>query len=254
MNLKRMNRELLEKKANEFRKKLGLGSETTIRLKSILSQLNIITIFKPLSGGFSGMAIKIAQTENEDLKFILVNSNHALGKQHFTICHELYHLYVQENFTARSCVTGKFNKNDREEYNADWFAAFLLLPEAGIKALIPDNELGKNKITIQTILKIEHFFGCSRAALLYRLLKLNLINQDFYNYYKVNVKISARENGYLTNLYESGNHQEFIGNYGSLARELFEEGKLSESQYYSLLFDLTNPYDALKTNLNDEEE
>jgi Zn-dependent peptidase ImmA (M78 family) len=224
-----MNKELLEKKANEFRKKLGLGSETTIRLKSILSQLNIITIFKPLGGGFSGMAIKI-KNDDEALKFILVNSNHPLGKQHFTICHELYHLFVQENFTARSCVTGKFNIQDREEYNADWFASFLLLPEAGIKSLIPDKELGKNKITIQTILKIEHFFGSSRAALLYRLSKLNLISQEFYDKHKVNVKQSARDNGYLTDLYEGGNHQEFIGNYGSLARELFDEGKLSESQ------------------------
>ncbi|WP_158839631.1 ImmA/IrrE family metallo-endopeptidase [Polaribacter sp. L3A8] len=249
-----MNKELLEKKANGFRKKLGLGSETTIRLKSILSQLNITTIFKPLGGGFSGMAIKIKQNNDESLRFILVNSNHPLGKQHFTICHELYHLFIQENFTARSCVTGKFDINDREEYNADWFASFLLLPEAGIKALIPDKELGKNKITIQTILKIEHFFGCSRAAILFRLFKLNLINQNFYNEHKANVKKSARENGYLTDLYESGNHQEFIGNYGSLARELFDEGKLSESQYLSLLHDLTSPYDALKTNINKDDE
>ena len=251
-----MNKELLEKKANEFRKKLGVGNEATIRLKSILSQLNIITIFKPLGDGFSGMAIKIDEKNDVPLRFILVNSNHPIGKQHFTICHEIYHLFIQENFTARSCVTGKFNTQDKEEFNADWFAAFLLLPEMGIKALIPDDEFGKNKITIQTILKIEHFFGCSRAALLYRLSKLKLISQELYNVYKVNVKQSARDNGYLTDLYESGNHQEFIGDYGALARELFDDGELSESQYLSLLFDLRSPYDALKTNnnLNDEEE
>lgn len=251
-----MNRELLEKKANEFRKNLGIGSETSIRLKSILHQLNVITIFKPLGDGFSGMAIKIEHENDESLRFMLVNSNHALGKQYFTICHELYHLFIQENFKVQTCNTGTFKSDDKEEVNADWFAAFLLLPENGIKAIIPDHEIGKNKITIQTILKIEHFFGCSRAALLYRLSKLGYINQAFYDKYRINVKRSARENGYLTSLYESGNHQEFVGDYGALARELYEENILSESQYMSLLFDLRNPYDVLRANLDidDEEE
>lgn len=249
-----MTKDLLEKKANEFRRKLGVGSESSIRLKSILSQLNVITTFKPLGGGFSGMAIKIEQPKEDALRFMLINSNHPLGKQHFTICHELYHLYVQENFTVQTCTTGTFNRKDKEEFNADWFAAFLLLPENGIKALIPDHEIGKNKITIQTILKIEHFFGCSRSALLHRLLKLEIINSDFYDTYKSHVKRSALENGYLINLYENGNHNEYIGDYGAIARELFEEGRLSESQYYSLLTDLTSPNDFLRINGGDNGE
>ncbi|UNY99760.1 ImmA/IrrE family metallo-endopeptidase [Zhouia spongiae] len=234
----RSNIKVLEKRANEFRNFIGVGLDDSIHLRSVLTKLNVITIFKPLGDGFSGMAIKIEKDKSSPFRFILVNSNHPIGKQHFTVCHELYHLFVQEKFTSRFCNTGKFNTKDPEEFNADWFAAFLLLPTSGIESLIPDTEIVKDKIKLKTILKIEHFFGCSRAALLYRLFKLGYISQKYYDELRVNVKLSAFQYGYDTTLYEKGNHNLFIGDYGSLARELFESNAISESHYFSLLFDL----------------
>ena len=147
-----MNDLILEKKkASEFRNMNGIGANDSIRLKSLLSKLNVLTIYKPLNTNFTGMAIKIKN--GEDVKrFILVNSNKTLGNQHFTICHELYHLYVQEEFLSMMCNTGKYSRTDKEELNADLFASYLLLPESGIKVLIPDNELSKCKILLKTIL------------------------------------------------------------------------------------------------------
>lgn len=233
-----MNKKLIEKKANDFRQTIGFNSHSSMHLKSVLTKLNVITIFKPLGNGLSGMAVKLDSNDKDQFRFILVNSNNSLGKQHFTICHELYHLYIQENFRSRTCITGNFDKEDREEYYADWFAAFLLLPENGIESLIPDEEIGKNKITLNTILKIEHFFGSSRSALLVRLKQLNLISDDYAEKFKHSIKKNALLNGFLTNLYEEGNHNEYIGDYGSLATSLFQKGKLSESQYHQLLKDL----------------
>src|SRR5690606_844105 len=104
-----MNTNILEKKAYEFRKNAGLSSEDPIRLKSLLTKLNVLTVYKPLSDRFSGMALKVG-----DNRFILVNANHSLGKQHFTICHELYHLFIQENFTSMVCDTGRFDSSSGE--------------------------------------------------------------------------------------------------------------------------------------------
>ena len=56
-----MNPLILEKKANEFRTKNGITQNDSIRLKSLLSKLNVITVFKPLTGKISGMAIKVIQ-------------------------------------------------------------------------------------------------------------------------------------------------------------------------------------------------
>ncbi len=228
-----MNSNVLEKKANDFRNQTGLSSNDPIRIKSLLSKLNVITVFKPLSGNFSGMAIKI-----DDNRFILVNSLHSLGKQHFTICHELYHLFIQENFSSMICATGRFDKSSGEEYNADRFAAILLMPETAIKGIIPEKELSTDKIQLNTILKLEHYFSCSRNALLYRLKELKLITRSSYNLYCENVKNSAVKYGYPVDLYEQGNENLTVGDYGELTRELFDRELISESHYISLLYDL----------------
>tara|TARA_R110002049_G_scaffold96852_2_gene236577 strand:+ start:357 stop:1100 length:744 start_codon:yes stop_codon:yes gene_type:complete len=232
-----MNQLILEKKANDFRNRSGFGSNDSIRLKSLLYKLDVLAVFKPLSAGFSGMALKIDR-EGEVKRFILINSNKTLGHQHFTICHELYHLFIQDKFQSMVCIAGEFSRKDKEEYNADVFAAHLLLPENGIKSLIPDNELGKDKIGLGTVIKIEQYFSCSRAALLYRLKELGIISSKKWDEFSVHVKRSAIKFGYSTVIYENGNHHEVIGDYGSIARDLFDRELISESHYYSLLLDL----------------
>lgn len=245
---------VLEKKATEFRNIYGLGSNDSIRLKSLLYKLNVLTVFKPLNSNFSGMAIKVTNGKEEETKrFILINSSKSLGAQHFTICHELYHLFIQRQFTSMVCTTGLFRKTDGEEYNADLFAAYLLMPETAIKSIIPDDELGKNKISLKTILKIEQYFSCSRAALLVRLKQLGIIDGSHYDRFASNVKRSALEHGYSTDLYEPGNHNQVVGDYGTIARELFDKEKISESHYFSLLLDLGMNVDELEKLDNGEE-
>ena len=242
---------ILEKQAREFRSTNGYNDSNCIRLQSLLSALTVITIFKPLGEGFSGMAVKVG--EGEDTKrFILINSNHAIGKQHFTICHELYHLYIQQNFSSMVCTAGKFDSKGGEEFKADVFAAYLLLPEAGVKALIPNEELGLNKITLKTILKIEQYFSCSRRALLYRLKQLGIINGKHYDLFTVNIRKGAWEHGYNTALYKDGNQGVVIGDYGSLAKELFDTEKISEAHYHSLLQDLGQDIKEIEGIENDE--
>ncbi|WP_295715638.1 ImmA/IrrE family metallo-endopeptidase [Mucilaginibacter sp.] len=245
--------EVLEKRANEFRYRCGISLNEAMPLKSLLYKLDVMTVFKPLSGNMSGMALKTHDGTTTD-RFILVNSAKSCGSQHFTICHELYHLYIQENFTSRVCETGVYLKTDREEYNADMFASYLLLPEQGVKSLIPDHEFGKNKITMPTILKIEHFFCSSRAALLYRLKGLKLIDEELRLQYAGQVMRSALEFGYSTELYKPGNDNLVIGDYGALARSLFEKGDISESNYFSLLLDLGMNVTELENLENGGEE
>jgi Zn-dependent peptidase ImmA (M78 family) len=226
---------LFEKASSSFRSDNGLNNSDPIRLKSLLQKLNVITVFAPLSGNFSGMALKV----NTANRFMLVNSNQSLGKQHFTICHELYHLFVQTDFTSQVCHTGLFDKKaDTNEYNADVFASYLLLPTDGLLENIPNIEIEKKKISLQTILYIEHFYSCSRRALLYRLKNFKLITSSEYDFFTVNIQKGALENGYDVDLYKSGNNKTVIGDYGIIAKQLFDKETVSESHYYSLLADL----------------
>ena len=232
-----MNQLILEKKANEFRNYHGFGSNDSIRLRSLLHKLNVLTVYRPLSSNFSGMAIKVDDGLNSK-RFILINSSKTKGHQHFSICHELYHLFIQEDFSSMVCSTGDFSTTNIEEYHADVFASYLLLPENGVKSLIPDEELSKDKITLKTILKIEQYFSCSRSALLYRLITLKIISKDYSLSFNQNIKRNAINYGYSTDLYEPGNDNMVIGDYGTLAYGLYENEIISESHYYTLLLEL----------------
>ena len=220
----------LEQFAAEFRRKNGLNATEAIRLKSLLIKNNILTVFFSLNSDLSGMAVK---TNGNDVAkyFILVNADHTIGRQHFTICHELYHLYYQENFTAEKSLAGKFDKKgDPEEYNADIFASYLLLPEDGVYQMIPEHEWGKNKITLSTILKIEHYYSCSRNALLNRLLKMDIIDLSKYQEFNCDKIKNALLHGYNEDLYKPGNKGHIIGNYGDMAKDLYDKGMVSEAR------------------------
>lgn len=238
--MKVLNERIIEVKADNFRRNCGIALDAAIDFEKLLVSLDVLTVFKPLEGDFSGMAVK---TKNN--KFMMVNSQNQLGRQQFTIGHELYHLFEQEDFTFQLCKTGVFDKKHPEEYNADNFSSYLLMPEPGIMKHIPEKELGwGSNISLTTIIKLEQYFKVSRRALLVRLSKMKLINFIEYEHYLTNVIKSAKEHGYSDSLYKPSSHEKIIGNYGVKAKELFDNGKISESHYHSLMMDIGINLDA----------
>lgn len=231
---------ILEKKALEFRKSQGFNGRESIHLSSFLQSLDVVTLFKPMSGHMSGMAVKVKNINKGDYRFMMINSNHTLGRQHFTICHELYHLFIQENFTSQTCQTAIFNRKDLEEYNADIFATYFLLPYDGILNQIDDlDELErKDSISLATVLKLEQYFSCSRAAIVFRLKDLGFISENYAEQLKQKPRQSALNYGFDTKLYEKGNENRYLGDYGVLAKELYDKEIVSQSHYYELMSDL----------------
>lgn len=242
-----VNDKILEARANKFRIHCDIGNEHAIDFEKLLRSLDVLTYFRPLDGEFSGMALK---TKNSN--FMLINTKNSPGRQHFTIGHELYHLFIQESFSFQMCNAGKFDKKNREEYNADLFSSYFLMPEAGIMKLIPEEELAwGGEISLATIIKLEQYFGVSRTAMLIRLEKIGLLRGDRPQN-KVNIKKSAIEHGYSTALYDITHDADpyVVGNYGSKAKELYDRDKISESHYHSLMFDIGIDVDA--PNIDDD--
>lgn len=228
------NDKILEARANKFRNDCGIESDSAIDFEKLLPSLDVLAMFKPLSDDFSGMALKTNSSV-----FMLVNINQQLGRQHFTIGHELYHLFIQADFSFQLCKTGRFDKKDKEEYNADVFSSYLLMPESGIIKLIPEPELAwGGSLSLATIIKLEQYFGVSRRALLVRLDKIGLIKFRDYEGYLTGVRKSAQEFGYSTDLYMSTTEERVIGNYGTIVRQLFDVDKISESHYHALMLDI----------------
>lgn len=169
-----------------------------------------------------------------DKKFMLVNSNQSRGRQHFTIAHELYHLFVEENPVPHKC-SGDERKCESEQC-ADAFALMFLMPADGIRQMMPAEELIAGQVSLASIFRLEHYFGVSHKSVLNRLVDLNLLSRrERDSLADIPVKRTSREYGYDTALYEPGNHGLVIGDFGEKARKLFDEDKISEGHYLELL-------------------
>lgn len=225
-----MTNEIIEIKATELRNEWGLSAFEPASMKQLLIKLNILTLFRPLRDDFSGMCLK-----KDKQHFILINSTHPLGRQHFTLAHEFYHLFVQEVVELHYCNPGS-NSTSKQEKEADYFASVFLMPEMGLKRMIPEEELTRKKISIATVLRLEQYFEVSRKALLIRLKTLKLISTAVYSELTaIPVIKSAIEYGFDTSLYLPGNEGMVIGDYGIKARKLFDQGLISEGHYIELL-------------------
>lgn len=225
-----MESELL---AQKFRLQLGLSMTEPISVKTILRKLGILTMYRPLSDGSYGISAK----SESGRMFMMVNCNSTRGRQHFTVAHELYHLFYDEKPVPHMCggsATGV-------EKDANLFASALLLPREGLLTMISDEEVRMRKVKLATVLRMEQYFGVSRITLLLRLKDVGLISEALLTELKlVPVKESAKQYGYDLSLYESGNAGVVIGDFGEKARLLFESGRISEGHYYELLNMISN--------------
>lgn len=220
--------------AVRFRNMLHLPQDTPVVVKEVLEQLNILTMFRSLSEDSFGMSIKT----KDGLRFMLVSSNSTIGRQHFTIAHELYHLFYDENPTPHMCgVDGK----SPLEQSADMFASNLLLPRVGLLSMLPESFSETKQVDIATIVKMVQMFQVSRQALLYRLKRLSIINEaQLQTLLSAPIKDMAMRRGFDTSVYEKGNDGLIIGDYKSLATDIFEKGLISEGHYNELLNALVN--------------
>lgn len=222
-----------ESLAGQFRYNAGLSLTEPVNVKTLIRKLGITLVYRPMSDRSYGIGCKSSSGK----MFILVNSENGRGRQHFTVAHELYHLFYEEHPVPHMCEMGVSSV----EKNANRFASALLMPREGVLSIIPSEELARHTISQATVLRLEHFFGVSRFTLLIRLKDIGLITQrrlDELNL--IPIKQSALQYGYDLSLYEKGNEGLVIGDFGEKARLLFEQDKISEGHYVELLNMISN--------------
>ena len=213
--------------AQKFRLEAGISLTEPVNVKTILRQFRILTMYRPLSENSYGISIK-----TDGARFMMINSNSTRGRQHFTIAHELYHLFYDENPEPHICN----GSASGVEKDANLFASALLMPKEGLLSEISDAELRTHHVDMANVLRLEQLFGVSRKSLLYRLKDLGVItDQVLQELDSVGAKESARAYGYDTSLYEKGNEGVVLGDFGEKAKRLFDEGKISEGHYVELL-------------------
>jgi len=238
------------------RKEFGEDASSPIDIFAVINNTEHITLlFYPISERISGCCIRI----DEEDSLIVINSNMSYGRQRYTIAHEMYHLYFQNQFRKVICGKDIESVKDAEEKNADAFASYFLAPYDAIKLYV-HNELHKTEkepLTLVDVVKIEQYFGMSRQATLYRLLNDNYITLEFANTLKSNVIQTARELGFDDKLYlPAPQEKQFLttGSYIKLAERLKAKNSVSQGKYEELLLDAFRPDIVYNLNIEGKEK
>ena len=196
--------------AEMLRHDWGVESFTSINIRSLVYNniKNLTVLWFPMKKNISGCCSK-----TKDDKVIFINTNHTIGRQNFTLAHELYHLLYED---IEDFIVCGINSNSQSEINANNFASTLLMPDSALYWFKNKNQI--EDWTLEDIIKCEQYYQVSHSTMLLRLKKMSWINQNQFDEYRVNIIREADRLGYDTNLYKASPENQKYSSIGELIR------------------------------------
>lgn len=162
----------IEQAAREIREKLKLGEGPVPHLIELLEDKGFKIFEVSDAEGFDGLS---GFVKGMDMPVIAVYEGQDLVRKRFTLAHELAHLLLD------------FSQAEKKETEklCHAFAGALLLPASVIK-----RELGekRSKITQWEVKKLKGMFGISIQAVMARAYHLEIISENFYRSFCINVR------------------------------------------------------------------
>ena len=196
--------------AEILRHEWGIESFASINMRSLVYSniRNLTVLWFPMKTNISGCCSK-----TEDDRVIFINTNHTVGRQNFTLAHEVYHLLYEDFDDYIVCGV---NSNSQSERNADNFASTLLMPDSAMYWF-----KNKNRIedwSLEDVIRCEQHYQVSRFTMLVRLKKMNWISQDKFDEFGQNIIREADRLGYDTGLYKPSPENQKYSSIGELIR------------------------------------
>ncbi len=228
----------LMSQAEMLRKELGEDNYSPVDVFSLAQTIDGLTIvYYPLGDKLSGMCIK----GMEKNCVIAINSAMTLGRQRFSLAHELYHLNFDVNMV--SVCAKQLNSGKEIERKADMFASYFLMPEPAMiilaQRLVKNND--RNQLTLNDVIRIEQYFAISHQSAVYRLMHTPYLSQESgSDYLNQSVRSRAESLGYSSKLYRpSPEAKQYVtyGNYIIQAKQVLSQGLVSVGKYEQLLLD-----------------
>lgn len=217
--------------AELLRKTLGVDQFAPVDIFTLVLSIDELTlILYPMGSKISGICYKSAHSN-----LIAINSNMSLGRQRFSLAHELYHLFFDDNMYTVSTVN--MNSNEINEVRANEFATNFLVPQASLIDRVNKIKSG-DKINEAHIIDLEQYYGISHKAMLEMLVNLGEISEAQMDVYNKGIRAKAAKLGYETKLYESSPEDENIkvlGHYVRIVNKLYDENSLSKSEFNNLI-------------------
>jgi len=227
----------LWKKAASLRKQLGEEPCSSIDIFSLVYTIEKLTVvFYPMGDRISGMFVR-----NQDNHVVAINSAMTVGRQRFSMAHELFHLFYDTNLNAAIVCSKKIGFGQQTEKNADQFASYFLMPPDAL-----NDEMRKlkkepdDKLTVNEIVKLEQHFGVSRQAILIRLIEEGEITNQDVDLLSQGIIRSATYLGFSDELYRPLPPEKQYMTYGyyiQQADKILEKELVSTGKYEELLLD-----------------
>lgn len=216
--------------AEMLRHEWGIESFASVNIRSLVYSniKNLTVLWFPMKTNISGCCSK-----TKDDKVIFINTNHTIGRQNFTLAHELYHLLYED---INDFIVCGVNNNSQSERNADNFASTLLMPDSALYWFKNKNQI--EKWSIEDVIKCEQYYQVSRSTMLIRLKKLNWISQSQFDEFGINIIREADRLGYDTSLYkESPENQKYssIGELIRLTEKTYDDEKITGGKRREIL-------------------
>lgn len=142
----------------------------------LAEKLGVLVVPQQMTDDVSGMLLR-----RDEQKVIGVNQAHAEVRRRFTVAHELGHLLLhrgrplildtQTRVNLRDTVSSK--ATDREEIEANRFAAALLAPESMVRREVRQAQFQTVEDLVE---RLADRFGMSHTAMNFRLMNLGIIS------------------------------------------------------------------------------
>ena len=154
--------------AAELRKAWHLGVDAIPNMTELLEEQGIKVVLIELPDGVSGLTCLVNQSQDSSrLSVIVVNASHSLERRRLTLAHELGHRIVDDDSPV-----------DHEKAANAFAGAFLVPKEHLVK------EIGntRNALSYQELVQLKRQYRVSAAALLVRLKKTGIIEEQTLAY------------------------------------------------------------------------
>ena len=163
---------IARERADEFRSKYMFKDINSLE---ILKEFYILKF--PNDLGISGSYIR-KKGRDKDYNCIYINTNEPIGRQNFSLMHELYHAFYEKSNEIVSLY--KMVAYDSIEFTAERFASYVLIPREILKFELTKIK-GSNcifNICIEQLFDLQEKFKCSFISLVYAISELKNERND----------------------------------------------------------------------------
>lgn len=222
---------LAEDVADQERRRLGVGDQPVIHLRSLLeAEVGLRIAYEDLPSRVAGMFAYSSELGG----VILVNRKHPPERRRATMLHEYGHL-ITDRFKPGIDYLSFPGRKPASERFAEAFSMAFLMPSTSVRRRFNQIVNGSGDFQIADLCRLSHFYYASVEAMTLRLEGLGLIPKGVRDHLKES-RFEVRRAVSMLNLQRHPVADDrFPDRYVFLAVQAFDQGELSEGELASLL-------------------